>query len=312
MFGKRKEGRVLKKIDPIISLTPYLMPMRCDAQVMLDLKADYATLARYITEKGAQGQKITFTELIIAAYVRVVAELPEVNRFIINKRIYSRTELTVSFALLMDTDTPGAIEENTVKCHFDLHDTIFDVSERVKKMITANRRQEADNFTLVLARFLTKPWLATPIVALVRFLDRYGLMPEAIREASPFHTSMFLTNMASIGMPAVKHHIYNFGTTSQFIAIGSVERTVVPGPDGKPLRKRTLPLGIVADERICAGAVYAKMVGRFNELMANPALLEVPPEEVHFEENNEYDINGRITKRSRKKQQKKQQSGVTA
>ena len=303
MFGRRRDGRVLKNIDPIISLTPYLMPMRCDAQVMLDLKVDYEKLARYITEKNAEGYKITFTELVIAAYVRVVSGLPEVNRFIINKRIYARTELTASFALLMDTADPDAIEENTVKCHFDPHDTIFDVSARVKKMINENRRQEADNFTLVLARFLIKSILAVPIVALVRFLDRYGLMPEAIREASPFHTSMFLTNMASIGMPAVKHHIYNFGNTSQFISIGCVERTTVPGPDGKPQRKRMLPLGIVADERICAGAVYAKMVARFNELMNNPALLEVPPESVQFEEGLEYDEKGLIKRRKTQKQQ---------
>ena len=33
MFGRRADGRVLREIDPIIALTPYLMPMRCDAQV---------------------------------------------------------------------------------------------------------------------------------------------------------------------------------------------------------------------------------------------------------------------------------------
>ena len=33
MFGRRADGKLLKKIDPIIALTPYLMPMRCDAQV---------------------------------------------------------------------------------------------------------------------------------------------------------------------------------------------------------------------------------------------------------------------------------------
>ena len=120
-------------------------------------------------------------------------------------------------------------------------------------------------------------------------------------DALPFFTSMFLTNMASIGMPAVKHHIYNFGTTSQFISIGAVERSLVPGSDGKPQRKRMLPFGIVADERICAGAVYAKMVARFNELMNNPALLEEKPQNVRFEEGNAYDENGRIKKRKLKK-----------
>lgn len=301
MFGHRPDGKVLKNIDPMIAITPYLMPMRCDAQVMLDLKADYEKLARYITAKGAEGHKITFTELVIAAFVRVIAELPEVNRFIANKRIYARTELAVSFALLKDTGDPDTIEENTIKAKFNPTDTIFDVSNKIKSMIAENRREEADNLTIKLTRLLLNPYLAKTIVAIAKFLDRYGILPKFLMDALPFYTSMFLTNMASIGMPAVKHHIYNFGTTSLFISIGAVERSMVPGPDGKPTRKRMLPFGIVADERICAGAVYAKMVARFNELMNNPALLEEVPQNVRFEENNVYDANGKVKKHKVKK-----------
>lgn len=309
MFGRRPDGRVLKEIDPMIAITPYLMPMRCDSQVMLDLKVDYEKLARYISEKSIEGHKITFTELIIAAYVRVVAELPEVNRFVANKRIYARTELSVSFAMLKDTGDPDVIEENTVKATFNPTDTIFDVSEKIKKMIQENRREEADNMTIKLTRLLLNPYLAKTIVAIGKFLDRFGLLPKFLINALPFYTSMFLTNMASIGMPAVKHHIYNFGTTSQFISIGAIERSLVPGADGKPLRKRMLPLGIVADERICAGAIYAKMVARFKELMHDPALLETPPEKIRFEENHVYDENGRVKKR---KAQKAAQPTVSA
>ena len=101
---------------------------------------------------------------------------------------------------------------------------------------------------------------------------------------------MFITNMASIGMPAVHHHIYNFGTTSLFFSIGSVQRTVSIGPDGQPVRKRLLPIGITADERICAGATYAKLVGRMVELLNHPELLETPPEKVSFDEGIEYSL----------------------
>ena len=36
-----KIGHLMKEIDPIIALTPYLMPMRCDAQVFSDYKLDF-------------------------------------------------------------------------------------------------------------------------------------------------------------------------------------------------------------------------------------------------------------------------------
>ena len=308
MFGRRADGRVLKTIDPIVALTPYLMPMRCDAQVMLGLKLDYEKMARYIVAQGNEGHRLTFMELIIATFVRVASEVPEINRFIANKRMYARTQLTVSFVVLKDTSTPDAIEENTVKCYFDPRDTIYDVAERVRVAIEQNKKEEADNSTMKVAKLLLNPVLANIVVALARFLDRYGIMPKYILDASPFHTSLFLTNMASIGMPAVNHHIYNFGTTSIFLSIGSVERSVQAGPDGKAVRKRLLPIGLTADERICAGAVYAKMVDRLNYYMNNPSLLEEPPEFVRFEEGHSFSLPETKAKKKRREKQESVQA----
>lgn len=290
MFGRRKDGRVLRKIDPIVALTPYLMPMRCDSQVFLNYQLDYEKMARYIVDQGAKGHRITFLELIIAAFVRVASEIPEVNRFVVNKRLYARTQLTVSFVALKDTAKEGDIEENTVKCHFDPRDTIFDVSERVSAAIEEARKEEADNSTMKVAKLLLNPILANIVVHTARFLDRYGVMPKYLLNASPFHTSLFLTHMGSIGMPAVNHHIYNFGTTSLFFSMGSIQRVPEAGPDGKIVRKRYMPIGVTADERICAGAMYARMVARMTDLINHPEQLEVPPETVNFEEGNEYSL----------------------
>ncbi|MBR4290524.1 MAG: hypothetical protein IKT52_07780 [Oscillospiraceae bacterium] len=305
MFGKRADGKLLKKIDPIIMLTAYLMPMRCDAQVMMDFKVDFEVLTRYIARKRDEGYQITFQELLIAAFVRTIAEIPEANRFIINKRIYSRNELTVAFTLLMDGSEGVNVEENAVKCKFEPTDTIFDVAARVSEAIRQNRTQEESGFTLTLARFLARPFLAAPLVGLIRLLDRYGLLPKVILDASPFHTSLFVTNMASIGMPAVKHHIYNFGTTSMFFSIGMPERTVAIGPEGKAVRKRMLPMGVVADERICAGAVYARVVSGIMKCLNNPELMETPAQNVRYEEGNEYHL-------PVPKEKKKKQSGQKA
>lgn len=287
MFGKRSDGYLVKTIDPIIALTPYLMPMRCDAQVMLNYKADYERLARYIVKKGAEGYKFTFLDIIIAAYVRIVSQLPELNRFVANKRLYARNELTVSFVVLKDTQD-GSVQENTIKCKFDPRDTIFDVAGRTSAAIPAARNEKIDNSTMKVAKFLLNPILANAIAGAARIMDRYGIMPRFLVEASPFHTGLFLTNMASIGMPAVNHHIYNFGTTSLFASIGAVERTVVISDKGEAQRKRVLPFGITADERVCAGMVYAKMVALLGQYMEQPELLEVPPQQVLFDEGHVY------------------------
>ena len=97
MFGRRSDGYLVKGIDPVVALTPYIMPMRNDAQVMFKLRLPYEPLARYVAEKRLEGHQITFMEIILAGYVRAGSQMPEINRFIANKRYYSRKEITFSF-----------------------------------------------------------------------------------------------------------------------------------------------------------------------------------------------------------------------
>lgn len=289
MFGRRSDGHLVKKLDPIVALTSYIMPTRCDAQIFTDYKADFEKLARYIAAKSDEGYRITFMEIIIAAYIRTVSQLPEINRFVANKRLYARSELAVSFALVRDS-ADGELSENTTKCYFDLNDTIYDVSDRIRDTVEACRKEDADNSTLKVAKLLMNPFLANIVVWLARVLDRYGIMPRWLLNASPFHTSMFVTNMASIGLPAIQHHIYNFGTCSQFVSIGSVERGVALDAKGNVVRKRLLPLGVVCDERICKGAMYAKMLSIMGRLLNNPEQLEQPPERVLYDEGHEFHL----------------------
>ena len=127
MFGHRPDGKRLRDIDPIIQITPYLMPMRCDAQVFLQHNLDYEMLARYIAKKASEGEKITFMQIIAAAYVRAVSQHPEINRFIFNKQYYARNNCSISYAVLMNPQDNNS-SETTVRVLFDLTDTIFDGS----------------------------------------------------------------------------------------------------------------------------------------------------------------------------------------
>ncbi len=288
MFGYRPDGRRISNIDPIVRMTPYLMPMRCDAQVFLQHKVDYEKLARYIAAQSNKGEKITFMNIIVAAYVRAVSQHPEVNRFIMNKQYYSRNNCTVSFTMLKDPHNADG-GETVVKIRFDPTDTIYDVRDRMSAQVEANRGVEQKNFADKLARgVLAVPCVPTLVVGLVRLLDRYGLCPGALLDELPFHTGMFITNNASIGLHHVNHHIYNFGSTSLFFGMGTVERSVVLDGDGKPRLKRMLPIGITADERVCSGAHYAGFFAAMSSHLNNPELLEVPPEAVRYDPKVEY------------------------
>ena len=287
MFGFRADGRRLKDVDPLVQITPYLMPMRCDAQVFLSHKMDYETAARYIAEKNRQGEKITFMQIIAAAYVRSVSQLPELNRFIFNKQYYARNNCSISYVVLKD---PHSNESNevTVRIEFDLTDTIFDVRDRMVAAQDEVRNAKDDAFVTKLAGGLLKiPGLATFAVNAYRLLDRYGLVPGFLIRELPFYSGLFITNNASIGLNHVWHHIYNFGNVGMFIGMGNVlkEATV---EDGKTRMKRWLPLGMTADERMCSGAHYSAFFASMVKYMSDPALLEQPPESVRFDEKVEY------------------------
>ena len=289
MFGFRPDGRRVKGIDPTVRITPYVMPMRCDAQVFLQHKADFELMSRYIARKSAEGEKITYMQIIIAAFVRTVSQHPEINRFIMNKQFFSRNNCSVSFTMLKDPNRHDS-EETAVKIKFDLTDTLFDVRDRMIEQIEKNRVPESKNFLDKLLGFLfAVPGLPTAIIMLVRLLDRYGLCPGALLDELPFHTSMYITNNASIGLHHVNHHIYNFGSTSLFFGMGTQERiAVVEG--GQTRMKRFLPIGITADERVCSGAHYAEFFLTMKHLLDHPEELETAPESVKFDPKCEYHV----------------------
>ena len=290
MFGHRPDGRRVKKLDPIVQITPYLMPMRCDAQVFLEHKADYEKMSRYIVRKSQEGEKITFMQILIAAYVRAVSRHPEVNRFIFNKQYFSRNNCSVSYTVLknpQDTDS----NEDTVRILFDLTDTIFDVRDRMNDAVEKARTAETDGFVIKLCSgVLAVPGLATLIVGLVRLLDRYGLAPAALIRELPLYSGLYVTNNGSIGLHHPLHHIYNFGNVSLFFGMGSILKEAVVTSDGNARMRRVLPIGITADERVCSGAHYAAFFFDVIHLMDHPEELETPPEKVRFDPGVEYHV----------------------
>lgn len=271
-----------------MKITPYVMPMRCDAQVFLKHRADMEAMSRYIRrQKAEKGQQITYMQIIVAAYVRAISRNPEVNRFIMNKQLFARNNCSAAFTILKD---PNDIDqgEAVVKIKFDLTDTLYDVRDRMEAAVAANRGDQPAGFVDKLLGFLfAVPGLASVIVGLVRVLDRYGLAPGVLMEELPFYVGMYITNTASIGLHDVNHHLYNWGNVGLFFGMGVTEKVAVV-ENGETRMKRYLPMGITADERVCSGAHYARFFSDMRRYLDHPELLETPPEQVRFDTNCEY------------------------
>ena len=288
MFGRRPDGRRINKIDPVMKITPYVMPMRCDAQVFLKHRADLEAMSRYIRrQKAEKNEQISYMQIVVAAYVRAISRHPEVNRFIMNKQLFARNNCSAAFTILKN---PANADdgEAVVKIKFDLTDTIYDVRDRMAAAVAANRGDQPGGFVDRLLRFLfAVPGLATIVVGLVRFLDRYGLAPGVLMEELPVYVGMYITNTAAIGLHDVNHHLYNWGNVGLFFGMGTPEKVAV-NENGEIRMKRTLPIGITADERVCSGAHYGRFFSDMKRYLDHPELLEVPPEKIRFDQGLEY------------------------
>ena len=289
MFGKRYDGRAVGSgVDPITRLTPYIMPQRVDSLCYTTQYADCESVDNYVRKKHSEGIKISKMALILAAYVRAVSQFPEINRFVIGKKLYARKELCVSFCMLKINSATDFLE-TTVKVYFDPTDTVFDVARKIDDTIERSRNLTNENKTDKIVHFLLSiPGLVNVGVGFLKFLDRIGWLPHAIIDASPFHTSLWITNMASIKMNPLYHHIYNFGSSTGFIGLGKKEARPTLKHDGTVVVKNVYPMACTIDERVCAGAVYSMAFQIINKMLNNPELLEVPPEKVRYDCGVEY------------------------
>ena len=279
-LGDRKDGWRLKKVDPFFRIIPHIMTERNDSQVFFSENIDLEETLKFIREIRREGYKVGFLQVVVATMVRVMSQKPKVNRFICGKKAYARNEIVVSLAVKKEMSE--AAEETTIKVKFDPSDTIYDVIEKMNKEIDATKVVEDKNDTDKFVKVLSKipGFIYGGIVGFLKFLDRRGHLPGFIRDLSPFHSSVFITDLGSLGIKPVYHHLYNFGTTSIFIAFGTRNKTHELNGDNTVDKRKTQDLKVVVDERIVDGYYFSQAIKMATKIMENPAVLREKPEQI--------------------------------
>lgn len=277
MFGHRSDGRKIKTLPAFFKVIPSVMLERNDSQVLYKQDIPIKYLDEYIDNKAKDGIKIAYMHIIYAAIVRVIAERPRLNRFVMNGTTYARNKIYVSLAIKKNLTDDGV--ETTTKIEYQGTETIFDIKQKLDAIIEQNKEVEANNETDKLAKTLglIPTGLIRVAVKFLKFLDRHGLLPKAIIKASPFHTSVFLTNVGSLGIDTIYHHLYNFGTTSMFFSMGKKKRSFIY-EDEEIKEEKCITLAFVGDERICDGFYYANSFKSLFRYLKKPELLETAPD----------------------------------
>jgi hypothetical protein len=270
----RSDGKKLKSLSAFEKIIPHIMTRRSDAQVFSKQIIVTDTIDKYIQEKQEQGIRLTYMHIFISIYVRLLAQRPKLNRFVMNNRLYARKGIFISMAIIRRSPN-GNSEETTVKFPFTGHENIFEIADIVNRIIAESKPSGKTNNTDELAeKIMSLPHgIVKILVGLLKWMDRHNLLPQAMIEASPFHTSLFFTYLKSIKLDYIYHHIYDFGTTGIFAALGKRKQMPIV-EHGAIVIKNCCEIGYVLDERICDGLYFSYSFKLMQKYLDNPYLLE--------------------------------------
>ncbi len=309
MFGLRCDGKKVKNLAIIDKAEPFFMPMRCDATNFITIDIPCSPMDDFIARERRNGTTFSYMHIVIATIVRLIHLRPRLNRFIMRGSIYQRNELTVSMDIKKKLDDDG--EQATLKFYFTGRESIYEVKKIIDDMIAEESKEKAETKTTKFIKGFTKlpDWMFRWALAIFRWMDRHGLLTKGMVKASPFHTSAFVTNLKSLKIPYIYHHLYNFGTTSMFFSLGK-EKMMPVVENNKDIKvAKMLQIGFSEDERIADGYYMAKTLKLLKEILGNPdCLKEALPDEykmpTSFKKKKKAKKVGKVKKRRLKKKNK--------
>lgn len=272
-LGDRKEGRKVRTLPPMNYVANYIMDVRSDAQNHFEDIIDITNIEAYLDKKHEEGYTdMTLLHIILAAYVRVVSERPGINRFIAGQKIYARKNIECVMTIKKELSLESP--DTCIKVEFDPRDNIYNVYKKFQK-IAHESVDDSTDFDKT-AKVITKipGFIFRGAMAILRWLDYHGWLPKSLMKVSPFHGSMIITSMGSLGIPAIYHHLYNFGTLPIFISYGSIFSADAIKRDGTRERHRFVTFKVVTDERICDGYYYASAFKKIKRYLLHPELLD--------------------------------------
>jgi len=279
-FGDRYDGWRVRKVDALFSVVPFILPTRVDSQVFFEVKISIDTVEAFIRKYKEEIPDLSIMHVVMASLVRLFSQRPYLNRFIVWNKIFARNHMSFSLAIKRSMTDEG--EETVIKPYFLPTDTLQDVVRKTKVELTNNQQVGQENSSDSISKMMgfLPDFLLRSVIFFVKQLDKIGLMPKVFFEASPFHTSLFLTNLGSIGIESIYHHLYEVGTCSIFAAIGRKNKKYILNKDGSIKPTKSMLLKFVLDERICDGFYYASSMRMLEKILSDPSVLLLPPEQV--------------------------------
>ena len=280
----RKDGVKLKNIHAMHFVMPLMYPNRCDNEAFISERIDLTNINQYLAEKNANDPEYAYNlfQVMVTAVLKTLTLRPKMNRFIANKTMYLRNEVSAAFTVKKIFSDNGA--EALAQIRTKGTETLDEIHDEIFRQVSFCRSDKVDSGTKSLNAVAAIPGFIAHFVGwCARFLDRHGWMPKAVTQGDPYYCSVVLTNLGSIKLHAGYHHLTNWGTCSVFCAIGEAKKRPFFDDDGTVHMKDSVDIGLTIDERLADGYYYSRTVALLKTLLENPWLLDRPlNEEVDY------------------------------
>jgi hypothetical protein len=276
-MGDRFDATYLKDVDSMHFIMPFMYPDRCDNQAFFTFKIDLTNLNAYLAKKNADNPEYKYNmfQCVVAAALKTIFLRSKLSIFIHNRKMYRRNEVSAAFTVKQEFADNGG--EVLAFLHAKPEWTIDDVHNEIhRQLLKLKTKGYADESTSIIDKLNAAPkWITRPLIGGICRLEKIGLIPPAMVETDPYHSSIVLANLGSIGLPNGYHHLTNWGTTSMFLLIGTIGRLPFYENDTVTFRDG-VEIGFTVDERIADGFYFARSIKMLQLFLEQPELLERP------------------------------------
>jgi hypothetical protein len=269
---KRSDGDLVQGEDFLRTLLPYLIKSRTESQMFHESEYDLTrTLAwlRAFNTAGPPGRATLF-HLLLWSMTRAFHAYPRINRFVSGRRLYRHRGVTATFASKVRLVDYAPMVMNKVA--FPEGESFVQTVCRLLSIIETSRDDEKDDehLDLKLASILPDPALRLGLWLMHR-ADQLNLLPSSVIAGNPMFTSLYVTNLGSVGLDNSFHHLNEMGTASVFASIGVQQKMVFVDEEGRPAVREGLRVRWTVDERVMDGLTAITALEIARKIIEDPA-----------------------------------------
>jgi len=273
VWWRRSDADLVRDVPDLRRIMPYVMRTRGESTVYFEQRVDVGNAERFVRafNETHPETRATVFHVLLWASRQGLAEFPNINRFVAGGRLYQRKGIWISYSAKqrMQKGAPLIVLKRE-----------FDTSESFAAMVAAMQEQlHAAKFSGgtntvdgELKLVLMLPGVLRRVVfGAYRVLEALGMFPRAFIDNDPLYATLFLTDLGSLGLDPVFHHLYEYGNIGTFGVLGRPRAEQIPDPDsGRLERKRMVTVRWSFDERVEDGLYAGYGIKHVKKLLEDP------------------------------------------